>query len=137
MNNNKKTDTIRVDKDSFRFNVDIYIFKERENYISYCPSLDICSSGVDFNDALKNFYEAFELYAAIRVIHPDIPCRLVIYHGANHGLLHAGAVPLAVMQRLDNLRWFERYLFPADQVSAADDVFNGKTEGVKDGDLLR
>jgi len=63
MNNNKKTDTIRVDKDSFRFNVDIYIFKERENYISYCPSLDICSSGVDFNDALKNFYEAFELYA--------------------------------------------------------------------------
>ena len=55
-------DTIQIDKDALRFNVDIYIFRERENYISYCPSLDVCSSGKDFNDALKNFYEAFELY---------------------------------------------------------------------------
>ena len=54
--------TIQVDHDMFRFNVDIYVFRERENYISYCPSLDICSSGKDFNDAIKNFYEAFELY---------------------------------------------------------------------------
>lgn len=63
MKDNVKTDTIHVDNNTYKFNVDIYIFKERENYISYCPSLDICSSGVDFNDALKNFYEAFELYA--------------------------------------------------------------------------
>ena len=52
-----------IDKDTFRLNLDIYVFRERENYISYCPSLDICSSGKDFNDAVKNFYEAFELYA--------------------------------------------------------------------------
>lgn len=58
-----RKDTIHIDKDTFRFNVDIYVFRERENYISYCPSLDICSSGKDFNDAVKNFYEAFELYA--------------------------------------------------------------------------
>ena len=52
-----------TDKDTFRLNLDIYVFRERENYISYCPSLDICSSGKDFNDAVKNFYEAFEMYA--------------------------------------------------------------------------
>lgn len=57
-----RKDTVHIDKDAFRFNVDIYVFRERENYISYCPSLDICSSGKDFNDAVKNFYEAFELY---------------------------------------------------------------------------
>lgn len=59
-----KTNDIHSDERDFRFNVDIYVFRERENYISYCPSLDICSSGKDFNDAVKNFYEAFELYAA-------------------------------------------------------------------------
>lgn len=56
-------DNIQIDKDAFRLSIDIYVFRERENYISYCPSLDICSSGKDFNDAVKNFYEAFELYA--------------------------------------------------------------------------
>lgn len=54
---------MHMDKDEFRFNVDIYVFREGENYISYCPSLDICSSGKDYIDAVKNFYEAFELYA--------------------------------------------------------------------------
>lgn len=58
-----RKETIQIDKDMFRIDVDIYVFRERENYISYCPSLDICSSGKDFNDAVKNFYEAFELYA--------------------------------------------------------------------------
>jgi predicted RNase H-like HicB family nuclease len=58
-----KKDTIQIDQDEFRLNVDIYVFREGENYISYCPSLDICSSGKNFNDAVKNFYEAFELYA--------------------------------------------------------------------------
>lgn len=54
---------VHTDKEMFRFNVDIYVFREGENYISYCPSLDICSSGSDYIDAVKNFYEAFELYA--------------------------------------------------------------------------
>jgi len=56
-------ETIQIDRNAYHFNVDIYVFQERENYISYCPSLDICSAGKDFNDAIKNFYEAFELYA--------------------------------------------------------------------------
>lgn len=59
----EKESRIEVRGDEFRFDVDIYVFREKENYISYCPSLDICSSGADFNDAIKNFYEAFELYA--------------------------------------------------------------------------
>ncbi len=49
-----KKDTIQIDQDEFRLNVDIYVFREGENYISYCPSLDICSSGKNFNDAVKN-----------------------------------------------------------------------------------
>ena len=48
-----KKDTIQIDQDEFRLNVDIYVFREGENYISYCPSLDICSSGKNFNDAVK------------------------------------------------------------------------------------
>ena len=51
MKDNVKTDTIHVDNNTYKFNVDIYIFKERENYISYCPSLDICSSGEDISDS--------------------------------------------------------------------------------------
>ena len=60
---------IQYDKDTLRLNVDIYVFRERENYISYSPSLDICSSGKDFNDAIKNFYEAFEMYADYWIEH--------------------------------------------------------------------
>ena len=51
-----KKDTIQIDQDEFRLNVDIYVFREGENYISYCPSLDICSSGKNFNDAVKADY---------------------------------------------------------------------------------
>ena len=63
-------------KDEFRFNVDIYVFREGENYISYCPSLDICSSGKDYVDAVKNFYEAFELYAAYWTEHGTLEADL-------------------------------------------------------------
>ena len=30
--------------------------------VAFCPSLDISTSGKDFNDAVKNFYERFQLY---------------------------------------------------------------------------
>ncbi len=71
-----KEQKIQVDKDVFRFNVDIYVFRERENYISYCPSLDICSSGRDYIDAVKNFYEAFELYAGYWTEHGTLEADL-------------------------------------------------------------
>ena len=54
--------------------------------------------------------QAHQLYTAIKDLHPDLPSRLVIYPDSNHGLLHRGPVYLAVMQRIDNLRWFETYL---------------------------
>jgi len=31
-------------------------------YISYCPSLDLTTSADNFNEAISNFYECFQLY---------------------------------------------------------------------------
>ena len=34
-----------------------------KNYqIAYCPSLDISTSGKDYGDAVKNFFERFQIY---------------------------------------------------------------------------
>ena len=46
----------------YRFNIEFYVFMEDETYISYCPSLDISTSGKTFNEAVGNFYEMFQLY---------------------------------------------------------------------------
>ncbi len=42
----------------YRFSLDLYVFEEGDNlFIAYCPSLDLTTSGKDFNDAVANFYE--------------------------------------------------------------------------------
>lgn len=44
------------------FSLQFYIFKQEGRYIAYCPALDMTSSGEDLNDAVKQFYEHFQLY---------------------------------------------------------------------------
>lgn len=46
----------------YRFQIDFYLFKEDGRYISYCPALDLSSSGDSHNEAIANFYEAFQLF---------------------------------------------------------------------------
>lgn len=45
-----------------KFNIHFYVFKSEDIYIAYCPALDITTSGKDFNDAIAQFYENFQLY---------------------------------------------------------------------------
>ena len=62
MENKHRNNTIEIDNDTFRFNVDVYIFKEEDHLTAYCPSLDLATTGTDFQDALKNFYECLQLH---------------------------------------------------------------------------
>ena len=62
MENKHRNNTIEIDNDMFRFNVDVYIFKEEDHLTAYCPSLDLATTGTDFQDALKNFYECLQLH---------------------------------------------------------------------------
>ncbi len=57
-----KNSTIEVNDNRFRFNVDVYLFNEQGHMTAYCPSLDIATTGTDFQDAIKNFYECLQLY---------------------------------------------------------------------------
>ena len=57
-----KNSTIEVNDNRFRFNVDVYLFNEQGHMTVYCPSLDIATTGTDFQDAIKNFYECLQLY---------------------------------------------------------------------------
>lgn len=49
-------------QNEFRFSIEFFVFQENGDYIAYCPSLDLSSSGGTFNEAVGNFYEAFQLY---------------------------------------------------------------------------
>ena len=49
-------------KDDYRFVIEYYIFREGDNLTAYCPSLDISTSGKDYGDAVKNFYERIQIY---------------------------------------------------------------------------
>ena len=57
-----KNSTIEIKDNRFRFNVDVYIFNEQDHLTAYCPSLDLATTGADFLDAIKNFYECLQLY---------------------------------------------------------------------------
>lgn len=46
----------------YRFDIEFFVFREKDRYIAYCPSLDISTSGDNFNDAVGNFYEMFQLH---------------------------------------------------------------------------
>lgn len=62
MENTRSNNTIEIDNNQFRFNVDVYIFREEEHMTAYCPSLDLATTGTDFQDAVKNFYECLQLH---------------------------------------------------------------------------
>ncbi len=49
-------------QEEYRFSIEYYIFREGDNLIAYCPSLDISTSGKDYGDAVKNFFERFQIY---------------------------------------------------------------------------
>ena len=62
METKRSNNTIEIEKDKFRFEVDVYIFREEEHMTAYCPSLDLATTGTDFQDAVKNFYECLQLH---------------------------------------------------------------------------
>ncbi|EJW96671.1 hypothetical protein EVA_15218 [gut metagenome] len=47
---------------AYHFQLAFYVFQENGTYVSYCPSLDISSSGRDFREAVENFYKCFQLH---------------------------------------------------------------------------
>ncbi|MBQ7634677.1 MAG: type II toxin-antitoxin system HicB family antitoxin [Bacteroidaceae bacterium] len=46
----------------YHFQLPFYVFPEDNAYVAYCPSLDIATSGKDYADAVKNFFECFQLH---------------------------------------------------------------------------
>lgn len=56
----------------YRFRLECYVFMEGEVYISYCPSLDISTSGRTFNEAVSNFLECFQLHIEWCVEHKTL-----------------------------------------------------------------
>ncbi len=51
-----------LESSEYHFSLGLYVFQEKGNYIAYCPSLDISTSGSDFNAAIASFYECFQLH---------------------------------------------------------------------------
>lgn len=57
-----KTTATDSDNHTYKFNIEFYVFTEAGQYIAYCPSLDLSTSGPTFNEAISAFYECFQLY---------------------------------------------------------------------------
>lgn len=49
-------------KSEYHFKIDFYVYPKNDKYVSYCPSLDLTTTGENFNDAIGNFCECFQLY---------------------------------------------------------------------------
>ena len=63
METKHRNNMTEIDKDKFRFDVDVYIFKEEEHMAAYCPSLDLATTGIDFQDSrAKSFYLCWNRY---------------------------------------------------------------------------
>jgi len=45
-----------------KFNIQYYTYEEDGIVRAYCPALDMTSTGSNFNEAIANFYEHFQLY---------------------------------------------------------------------------
>jgi len=45
-----------------KFSINFYVYEQDCMHIAYCPALDLTTTGTDFNDAVSQFYEAFQLY---------------------------------------------------------------------------
>jgi predicted RNase H-like HicB family nuclease len=46
----------------YEFEIEFYIFKEDDNYIAYCPMLDLSTAAKSIAEAEANFNEMFQLY---------------------------------------------------------------------------
>ena len=58
-------ESIAIDKKDpkeYRFSVGVYVYQDETGYIAYCPSIDLTTTGSTFNEAVANFYEAFQLH---------------------------------------------------------------------------
>ena len=84
--NIKQTDKLRLKveatadkRDHYKFAIEFYIFKEGGDYVAYCPSLDLTTTGEDYNDAIKNFYEMFRLYIETCVDHHTLETDLIAH----------------------------------------------------------
>ncbi|MBR0077778.1 MAG: hypothetical protein IJP72_05195 [Bacteroidales bacterium] len=56
------TAALKDGTDEYRFSIDFYVFPKDGKYVSYCPSLDLTTTGGNFNEAVGNFCECFQLY---------------------------------------------------------------------------
>ena len=57
-----KTSAIDNAMTEYHFSIEFYIFQEEGSYIAYCPALDLSTCAATYNEAISNFYEAFQLY---------------------------------------------------------------------------
>lgn len=62
MQNINFTDELKSGKNGIIVKLSIYIFKEDNAYISYCPSLDLSGCGNDINEAKDSMKETLLLY---------------------------------------------------------------------------
>lgn len=50
------------EKIKHKFIIQYYVYESDNIYVAYCPALDITSTGKDFNEAVAQFHEHFQLY---------------------------------------------------------------------------
>ncbi len=54
--------------------------------------------------------QADQVFNMIRVLRPDVPCRLVVFPGENHSLTRTGLMHNRIRHMLEIRRWMEKYL---------------------------
>ena len=59
---NLATTAIEDGKNEYRFSIDFYVYQKAGKHVAYCPSLDLTTTGSDFNSTVGNFCECFQLY---------------------------------------------------------------------------
>lgn len=103
----------------YHFLLEYYVFMQDGSYIAYCPSLDLSTSADNFNEAISNFYEAFQLYVETCVEYGTLQQDLEL-HGWK--ILKAGVRPpktTTVLRKpemkslLDSNTSYERIVTPA------------------------
>lgn len=50
------------EKVKHKFVIQYYVYESEGMFIAYCPALDITSTGSDFNEAVAQFHEHFQIY---------------------------------------------------------------------------
>ena len=51
-----------------------------------------------------------QLFNVIRALRPQVPCRLVVFPGENHGVTRTGLMHNRIRHMLEIRRWMEKYL---------------------------